>query len=370
MVVFANDPVRLPIGPGRFWRWCAAIPLLLLAFAGVPVALYLVNSWTSFLHYRMFRDTWLPEPAELGQLAAGYSGVTGLTVVLLLLFRRIPVVWPGLSLIMSAPFGFMTLVTSDFYPSGQRPGVVVRFIAETPFLVGGVAMALAWGMTHLAVRVLTRPWAADVADGLLELTTPLRGKGRLRVRRDRLLLDKLSFPGGRVPVIGSGKFSTKVRQLAIPYPQLRTVQIGQITERSSLRLPNGGVVELTVGPGLRIEGTHQQWVLPLPDAERVAEVVNRRAATASGRDSAFVAGGFAYLTVALVCGGAAVASVGMAYTQQAPSYLLGTLFYSVLSVTAFPVYFRTIRGIRRLQNEPDGDDEIDEHAPTAGWRAN
>lgn len=350
--MFTDDPTRPLDGPGRFWRWCAALPLLLLAFFGIPVALYLTVSWANYLHFRLFQDSWLPDPEELPRLLAPFGGVVTVTVLLLVLFRHIPLVWPRLSLIMSAPPAFMSLITSDFYPNGTRPGPVVRILVETPFLSGGLGLAAAWATTHLAIRILTRPWATDVVDGRLELTTRLRTSGRLRLRRGRLILDRLSFGGGRPPEVGTGKLSTKVPQLGIPLSSLHRVEIGRLTESSAFTLPNGATIPLTPGPALWITGTHQQWVLPVADATRVAEAVNRRAATATDRATTFVSGAYGYLTVALVGSGAAVASLGMVANGGSPSFLGGALFYAVIGATAFPAYFRALRKIRALQDEP------------------
>lgn len=373
VVIFEHElptPGGLRRGPGRAIRWCAAVPLLLIAFVGAPLLVLAELEWASYLAVDKLYGaaTWVPDAGELLVLGQVLGVLYTVILVLLIILRHSPRTWPKLALIATVPISLGTLVTYDDFPSENPPSAFERFVVGTPFLTGAVAIAIGLAASYAAARILTSPLALDVVNGKLDLTIRLRGKGRLRIRHDRLMLDKLRFPGG-APRQGPPKYSTRVTQLGIDLRDVHKVETGQFDSATEYAHPNGATQPLSPGPGLRVVGTHQQWLLPLDDPEAVSAAINRRIAAAPAARSMWVAGAYAYMLIGIIGVAGAIVAVVTTFTQAKPSYLLGALFYAAIGFGGLAAYSKSARKIRKMQDEPAGGHHgrLDDPPPT--WHA-
>jgi hypothetical protein len=107
-----------------------------------------------------------------------------------------------------------------------------------------------YGLVRLAVRVLSRPLAADLVASGMEIPFPLRGPGRLRVQHDRLVLDA-----------GHSRVGIDWADLG------RRVWSEPVARESRAALPYGIGLELTGGPVLHVAGAGQSWTLPVREAD-------------------------------------------------------------------------------------------------------
>jgi hypothetical protein len=246
-------------------RWAVAGLLLVIASVVAPAAERL--AWSAG-HDRTHPGDREDPMSHVRDLPSGGLFVwLGLLVALMGLNLRWPLNWPRVALLGTVPltlFEALAELVDLGVPFGDH-GQYLLWI-----LGGGLGSAVvAWGAARLAGVVVTRPLSPDVVRSRVELTFRLRDGSRLRIQGSQLLLDLLLEP-----TVHSG---TALR-LAIPYKSLALVQAGVLDSHAHLwPLPNGSAVVLSPGPSLRLVGSGQQWVLPVDDARRVAEIVTERA---------------------------------------------------------------------------------------------
>lgn len=151
---------------------------------------------------------------------------------------------------------------------------------STPLMVASFVAVLgaAYWLGRLAELVLSRPVAADVVGGGLEIAFRLpRQLPRLRVQEDRLVLDRLRRWG-----TGSG-----TARLATRFTELTDVR-GEVATSATRwsaatgRTPSGRTREICVpaGPVVRIEAGKRTWLLPARSelaAQTIVTVIAARA---------------------------------------------------------------------------------------------
>ncbi|MFL6075236.1 MAG: hypothetical protein ACJ73S_17720 [Mycobacteriales bacterium] len=261
---------ELGAGPGIALRWLAAVPLLAAALVGPVLGLAAVQAWAQARIHLPFgaHHTFGGEfghAVRVAVLAYLYPYLIG--AIVLACNRRAVSTWPKTCLIMLAiPLGAAALAGGLLFglvgPDGS---------ADRPYLLIVPAAAALWaagyGLALLAVRVLSRPLAADLVASGMEIPFPLRGPGRLRVQYDRLVLDA-----------GHSR-------VGISWADLGRVWSEPVARESRAALPYGIGLELTGGPVLHVEGAGQSWTLPVAetDAAGMVAVIKGRAGYARSR---------------------------------------------------------------------------------------
>ena len=101
--------------------------------------------------------------------------------------------------------------------------------------------------------MLSRPIARDLVSSALEIPYQLPGsRVRLRVKRDRLVLDRL-------------KAESRLTRKVIRWSELRSSRLEELDEPTTWRAGPGTVVEVPAGPVLRITGG-DTWLIPVTEA--------------------------------------------------------------------------------------------------------
>lgn len=257
---------------------------VLVAFVGTPLLLIAEAVWSCQLAAAAFQADFGPgtpsplrDPGLAGRLVADVRQgwfLLALTLVLLAVNRFRPAVWPGLTLVLTVPLLAGNIVG---LPVGaERVGGLAGDLVGNPILPGGVTVLLGYGLAWLGARWLTTPLTETVARTCRELTVRLRGGGRLRLERDRLVLDPVRTPAA----------PDRPARLAIPWSGLAVLESGSVCTpdgRTEYTLPNGVAVDLPDGPALRVIGGGQQWVVPVTDADAVTTALRIRAVSPTAR---------------------------------------------------------------------------------------
>ncbi|MEU3648805.1 hypothetical protein AB0E59_35910 [Lentzea sp. NPDC034063] len=150
-------------------------------------------------------------------------------------------------------------------------------------------VAVATGLSaHLAAQALLVPLVPELGSADLRLTLPVRAvvegselvSARITIERDRVEWTV------RLPVSGDGK--AKI-DMSVPFRELLQVTPVQLPvvpeQRPWITLPGGITLYAQAGPAVLLTATHDQRLMPVHDAELVAELINRRRALWSqGRD--------------------------------------------------------------------------------------
>ncbi|MDO3646207.1 hypothetical protein [Nocardia mangyaensis] len=265
---------NLPTGPGISVRWSVA-GLLLSSIVAIVVGRVWLVDYASELTAAV-RPGWRSRPViEASTIAQMLLPWAGAAVVGFALLWRSPQLWARISLVATVPAGLITALPpfgAKYLHGAQRVAVSGAPVWSVLTVVAGFALAVAAG------RVLTRPLAIDVAQSGVRLRFRLRGNGaRLIVAEDRvrLLRPRVVDPAHQ-----------RVRELnalAIPLARVESVSSVHLCGTPEFhRLPNGTAVALTEGPGLRITGAGQEWVLPVEDAESVAQLLRARTHSRTG----------------------------------------------------------------------------------------
>lgn len=255
--------VVLPAGPGLPVRWLGAAPLMVLAMLLPTVGELTISAWSSVA----FNDSFSlgdPQPTFWDEFweNAGYLGyVAALPLVVLVVFlvRRTFVSWPKACLWVS---GWIVLpgllLTSMFNPGGE-------ILPNLAF--GAGVVLLSWGLGRAALWLLSRPVARDLALSDMEIPYKVPGsRARLRVQRDRLLLDRLRAEEGNV-------------HKEIRWADLQAVRLEHVTTPSSWIASGYTNIKVPAGPALRVLGRDDEWLLPVPEplGEDLAAAVTLRA---------------------------------------------------------------------------------------------
>ena len=259
------DLPPLPDGPGLAARWCLAAPLLLLTTAVPVVGQVAMTAFASVAFAERFDFGDDPVPTfwqeftdDLSGMA--YAAIVPVVVLLVFLARRTMfALWPKACLWLAV----WALV----------PGVLLgSTLGSSASMLPNLALGagLVW-LNHLLGRLalwrLSSPLALDLVPS--ELEVPYRvpdSKARLRVQRDRLMLDRLD----------SGKAKVRKEILWAELAEARLEHVGSpVTWQASSRTS----IDVPAGPALRLRGGEENWLLPIPEplGEDLATFVTLRA---------------------------------------------------------------------------------------------
>ncbi len=256
----------LPEGPGLTVRWVVAVPLMVLA-VGLPyVGFSAVTAWSSVAFGASLPDFSGSEPdpsflAEFGDnLSTGWKTlfVPAAVLVGFLLWRSRMAAWPTAVLWVAGWLLIPAVLLGSAVGDSSLPDIA--------FAVG-----LAWlsyELARAAVRILSRPVAEDVVGSGLEIPYQLPGRRiRLRVQRDRLMLDRLT----------SSKDGTK--RLVMKWSDVRDVELLDLEQEQSWAA-GPATIDVPAGPALRIVSAEQKWLIPVPEylGECLTSAITLRAA--------------------------------------------------------------------------------------------
>jgi hypothetical protein len=117
--------------------------------------------------------------------------------------------------------------------------------------LGAGLVLLNFGLGRLTFWVLSRPVARDVALSKLEIPYQVPGsRARLRVKHDRLVLDRL-------------KSSDKNTSKTIRWSELRAARLEELAESTSWRASLKTWIEVPAGPVLHVTSANEEWRLPV-----------------------------------------------------------------------------------------------------------
>lgn len=252
----------LPAGPGLAVRWLAAVPLMVLAMALPFVGFAAITAWSSVAFGASLSDfgelSFLAEFTEnLGQTWQTLF-VPAAVLVGFLLRRTRMAAWPTAVVWVA---GWL-LVPTTFIGTAMSD-------APLPDIAFAVGLAwLTYELARAAVRILSRPVAQDVVGSELEIPYQLPGRRiRLRVQRDRLVLDRLT----------ASKDGTK--RLVMKWSDVRDVDLLDLEEEQSWAA-GPATIDVPAGPALRIVDAKQKWLIPVPEylGECLTSAITLRAA--------------------------------------------------------------------------------------------
>ena len=124
---------------------------------------------------------------------------------------------------------------------------------DVPIVIPYLAGRLPQGRLGVGWKVLSRPVARDVVASTLEIPYQVPGsRVRLRVKRDRLVLDRL-------------RSDNRTTRKIIRWPELRSARLDELAEPTTWRAGPSTVVEVPAGPVLRITGG-DEWLIPVTEA--------------------------------------------------------------------------------------------------------
>ncbi len=249
----SGPAMRLPVaatvlapGPGLFVRWLLATPLLLLAVALPVLGNTFLTAW--FQH-------------GLTVEAAGLASLMAVPAVVLLVYvvrRTVFATWPKaclwLAIGVAVPTSLLvSLATGD------------SILPSLALSVGFVWLNYELG--RLTLWVLSRPVTRDLALSSLEIPyRPPGTRARLRVQRDRLLLDRL-------------RAEESNPHKEIRWAALRSARLTHVGAATSWQASQHTTVPVPVGPALHIVAENDEWLLPVPAplGEDLVSVIAMRA---------------------------------------------------------------------------------------------
>lgn len=263
-------------GPGLTYRWLAAVPLMLVATALPVLGGLVLRAWVGVSSTIIFPDEDPPTFAEEFGDALGVvtpTAVAAAVVTLVFLVRRsMFAAWPAACVWLVALGMGPTVLYGDVF-SGS--GVTLPNLS----LALGVACLNYW-LGRAALWVLSRPVATDLVESTLEIPYTLPGSFvRLRVKHDRLVLDRLGLTGAD---------KTRLRKV-IKLGALREVKLTHQAEptrwkvRATATLDDtpakSKTIEVPAGPVLRIVASKEKWLIPIPEilGEDLATAISMRA---------------------------------------------------------------------------------------------
>lgn len=254
----------LPEGPGLVVRWLTAVPLMVLA-VGLPfVGFAAITAWSSMSFGELLSDFGKPAPsfsAEFGENLTSMWQTLFLPVAVLVGFlvrRTRMAAWPTAVLWVA---GWMLVPTVLI-------GTAMSDAALSDVAFGVGLFWLSYELARAAVRILSRPVAEDIVGSELEIPYQLPGRRiRLRVQRDRLVLDRLTTN------------KEKKKQLVMRWSDVREAEL--LDQPKDLSWEAGpATIEVPAGPALRIVSAEQKWLIPVPEylGECLTSVITHRAA--------------------------------------------------------------------------------------------
>lgn len=260
----ATAGTMLPNGPGLPLRWLGAAPLMVLAMGLPTVGALTITAWSSIAFDDSFSISGDPRPTFWAEFreSAGYLGYTAalpLVVLVIYLVRRTFGSWPKACLWVAAWIVLPgLLLTSTINPGGE-------ILPNLAF--GAGVVLLNWGLGRAALWLLSRPVARDLAVSDMEIPYKVAGsKARLRVQRDRLLLDRLREEESNV-------------YKEIRWADLQAVRLEHVTTPTSWIASGNTTIKVPAGPALHITGAADEWLLPVPEplGEDLAAAITLRA---------------------------------------------------------------------------------------------
>ncbi|MFI7675521.1 hypothetical protein [Actinophytocola sp. NPDC049390] len=243
----SEDLAPLPAGPGLAARWLVAAPLLFLTTALPVVGQVALSAFASVSFAERFPlgddpvpTFWQEFTDDLGGMA--YAAIVPVLVLLVFTARRTMfALWPKACLWVAV----WALV----------PGVLLGSSdSMLPNLALGAGLVwLNYLLGRLALWRLSSPVALDLVPSELEVPYAVPGsQARLRVRRDRLMLDRL----------GGGK--NKVRK-EILWAELAAARLEHVDAPLTWQASSGTSITVPPGHALRLRGADENWLLPVPE---------------------------------------------------------------------------------------------------------
>lgn len=242
------DKLVLPQGPGLLARWSVALPLMLVSTVLPLFGQLTLTAWTS-VTFNLILDA--PNPTfwhEFWDNAENIWGALAIPAAALLAFlvrRSMFAAWPKVCLWTSVWMIGPGMLFSSMLDDGED---------LLPNLALGAGLILLnYELGRLTLWVLSRPVARDIALSGLEIPYQVPGsRARLRVKRDRLVLDRLGSSNGKA-------------RKTILWSELRSPRLEELAEPTTWQAGPGTVVEVPAGPVLRITGG-DTWLIPVTEA--------------------------------------------------------------------------------------------------------
>lgn len=255
-------------------RW-SAVGVALVALAALVAGRLWLAEYAGALTAAA-RPSWRSRNVfDLSVLAPMLLPWAAVAVLAFALAWRSPHWWGRISLVATVP----TALVTAFPPFGAQALVgAERVLVSGAPAWSALTVAAGLALAVAAARMLTRP-GADVATSGVHLRFPLRdGKARLLVAEDRVRLLRPQ------PVTPGHQRVRELNNLAIPFGRIDTVDPVHLSGLPAAHpLPNGTAVPLSEGPGLRITGGGQEWLLPVERPDTIADLVRARAHAHPGR---------------------------------------------------------------------------------------
>lgn len=258
-----DDIAPLPAGPGLVARWCMAAPLLLLATLLPVLGQIAMSAWASVSFSEILPDFGEPDPAfwpefreDLGNM--GYAMIVPGFVLLVFLARRTMfALWPKACLWLAV--------------YALAPGVLIGSALGDSLLpnlaLGAGLVWLNYLLGKLALWRLSQPIALDLVPSELEVPYQLpESRARLRVQRDRLMLDRLKGAKGSV-------------RKEILWPELTEARLEHVDTGSTWQASTGTHIDVPAGYALRLRGAGENWLVPIeePLGEDLTTLITLRA---------------------------------------------------------------------------------------------
>lgn len=255
----------LPAGPGLVARWCVAAPFLLLATLVPLIGQVAMSAWASVSFGETFAGFGDPDPtfgAEFREAIGrvGYAAILpGLVLLVFLVRRTMFAMWPKTCLWLAV--------------FALAPGVLLGSVMGSggsflPNLALGAGLVwLNYLMGRLVLWRLSQPIALDLVPSELEVPYQVPDSpARLRVQRDRLVLDRL----------GAGK--GKVRK-EILWAELSEARLEPVGTATTWQASTGTSIEVPPGHAVRLRGADENWLLPIeePLGEDLTTLITLRA---------------------------------------------------------------------------------------------
>jgi len=226
---------ELPAGPGLVLRWLVAVPLMFASMFAPWFGQVALSVWWFDEYDKPF---WTEFNDRLGDL--GWFPVYLPTFVLtwFLLRRTRMAGWPTACLVVAGLLLVPGMLLSLF-------GIGIGGLLPNLAFVLGLAW-LGWELGRQALRMLSWPVARDLVESELEIVYFLPDqKPRLRVQRDRLVLDRA--PGG---------------PWVIPLERLKEARVEEVPEPTRWQRR----IDVPAGHALLLAGgKKQRWRLPVTE---------------------------------------------------------------------------------------------------------
>ncbi len=247
----STDLAPLPAGPGLAARWLVAAPLLFLTTALPVTGQVAMGAFASVsfaerfpFHDRPVPTFWEEFTDDLGSMA--YAAIVPAIVLLVFMARR--------TMFAGWPKACLWVAVWAMVPGVMFGSALGSSGSLLPNLALGVGLVwLNYLLGRLTLWRLSSPVALDLVPSELEIPyQPPGEQARLRVRRDRLVLDRLD--GGK----------NKVRK-EILWAELAEVRLEHVGTPVTWQASSGTSIDVPPGHALRLRGADENWLLPVPE---------------------------------------------------------------------------------------------------------